>query len=132
MMLKRLQFRMGSMGLIWFMVLSLLSFAFAQQAVTVKGTVTDQKGEALVGANVFIEDLGVGAATDTEGYFSFVVSAEKVSGQEVVLIVRYAGYKEKSERINLTETELVRNFRLSEDVFQSETIVVTGTMLRHV
>ena len=125
-MLKRLQFRMGSMALIWFMVLGLLGVAFAQQAVTVKGTVTDQKGEALVGANVFIEDLGVGAATDTEGYFSFVVPAEKVRGQEVLLLVRFAGYKEKSERINLTETELVRNFRLSEDVFQSETIVVTG------
>ena len=125
-MRKRSQFRIGSMGLIWLMVLGLLSLTIAQQAVTVKGIVTDQGGEAIAGANVFIEDLGVGSATDGEGYYSFVIPADKVSGQEVVLVVRYVGYKEKTERINLTDAEIVRNFRLNEDVFQSEAIVVTG------
>ena len=37
---------------------------------TISGTVTDEFGDPLIGANIFVEGTAVGAATDIEGIFS--------------------------------------------------------------
>ena len=42
----------------------------AQDNASVYGFVTDSsKGEALIGANVFINEIGIGMATDINGYY---------------------------------------------------------------
>lgn len=63
------------------------------------GTVTDQSGERLIGANVFIRDSYDGASTDANGHYSFATSQ---IGQ-VVLVVTYIGFVEKQELITLDE-----------------------------
>ena len=46
-----------------------LNLSFAQDGGSVYGFVTDSSnGEALIGANVFINELGLGMATDVNGY----------------------------------------------------------------
>tara|TARA_B100000401_G_scaffold353766_1_gene251337 strand:+ start:191 stop:415 length:225 start_codon:yes stop_codon:yes gene_type:complete len=47
-----------------------LNLSFAQDGGSVYGFVTDSSnGEALIGANVFINELGLGMATDVNGYY---------------------------------------------------------------
>lgn len=99
----------------------------AQQATTIKGTVIDAKsGEPLIGANIFIKELAIGAAADIDGRFSFVVSEQHIRGQVVTLAVRYIGFKTKEEKITLTPGVINRDFKLDEDVFQMDAVVVTG------
>ncbi|MDR2131064.1 MAG: SusC/RagA family TonB-linked outer membrane protein [Odoribacteraceae bacterium] len=59
-----------------------------QPVPRVSGTVTDKKGETLIGVSVLAESAAVGAATDVNGRFSFV--APDSTG---ALIVSYIGYK---------------------------------------
>ena len=61
------------------------------------GFITDgSSGEALIGANVFIQESGKGMATDINGYY--VLS--EIAMDEVTLIVSYVGYKRFQKKIN--------------------------------
>lgn len=52
------------------MMLSLCGNILAQEQVTVKGRVTDTKGEAMIGVNISVVDVpGLGTITDLDGYY---------------------------------------------------------------
>ena len=95
--------------------LLLSSFLFA--AVT--GTVSDQSGDPLIGANVVVEGTSLGAATKADGSFS--IDYEPTG--EFSLVVTYIGYKKMTVTTSET-TDLA--FNLEQDVFASEAVVVTG------
>lgn len=71
-----------------------------QDKVTVKGIVTDAKGEAIIGANIIEKGTTNGTITDIDGRFTLVVS-EKSS-----LVFSYIGY--------LTQEMLVGKKNVSE------------------
>ena len=71
-----------------FLILTLLVSAtavFAQQGAVIKGTVTDENGDPLQGANVIIEGTAIGAtrsygqATDSDGNYEFIVYRHVIS-----------------------------------------------------
>ncbi len=94
---------------------------------TVHGRVTDARsGAGLPGVAVHIQSLGVGTYTNADGEYEFVVPAEKVRRDAVILTAKLMGYKEKTQRIILTAGPISADFALLEDVFQSDEVVVTG------
>jgi TonB-linked SusC/RagA family outer membrane protein len=109
-----------------FLLLLAPLLVFAQEQTVITGTVTDEAGTPLVGANVFIVGTGLGAATDVEGKYRFVVPAAMVQGQEVELKASYIGYRSKTERIVLVAGTITRDFALAVDVLKLEEVVVTG------
>ena len=86
---------------------------------TISGTVTDESGNPLIGANVLVEGTAVGAATDIDGIFSINYIPEG----EYTLVVSYIGYKK--QLLTTSDTQNL-NFILQQDVFASEAVVVTG------
>ena len=76
---------MKKLSLVLVLVLSSLATLVAQRSIT--GTVTDDQGEALIGATVLVEGTGVGTVTDIDGNYSLQVPAE---GK--VLVFSYTGY----------------------------------------
>lgn len=111
-----------------FVIFFLLFFSVSifGEGLKIKGKVTDKNGEALLGANVMIMDLSIGAATDLDGNYIFDVPSANVNGQEVKLSASYIGFKQNTTTIVLRGNTLEVNFVLEEDVFKSEEIVVTG------
>ncbi len=105
-------------------LLLLPGLALAQNAV-ISGTVTDLDGEPLIGANVVIESLVLGASTDINGAYSFDVPAANV-GRSLVLTAKYVGYTTQTRAITLASGRMTENFQLEEDVLQLEEMVVTG------
>ncbi|MCG8608362.1 SusC/RagA family TonB-linked outer membrane protein [bacterium] len=97
-----------------------------QRAVTITGTVTDDVGNTLPGANVFIELTRYGAATDADGSFSFNVPAEEARGQEVQLSVTFIGYKTASATIRLSPGTVTQNFSMDTDVLALGEVVTIG------
>ena len=60
--------------------------AYAQETHTVSGYIKDAaSGEALIGASIFLEEVGKGAATNVYGYYSFTVPSGSYLGFAVGL-----------------------------------------------
>ena len=104
------------------------SFCFlqAEANITISGFISDSNGNALAGANVQIKYLEIGAVSDTSGFYRIILPAGRASGEQVEITVQYVGYKSRSKKVILDSTAHVVHFTLQEDLFQSETIVVTG------
>ena len=82
--------------------LTLLSInLYAQTSGKLVGRVTDQSGEALIGANVILDGTTMGAATDIEGYYSII----NVRAGTYTIRYRFLGFK----------TRVVENIRVSAD-----------------
>lgn len=89
--------------------------AFAQDNITVRGTVTDATGEALIGVSITHTGSGNGTVTDIDGQFTMNVP------QGVNLRFTYVGY----ETLELAAQPSM-NVRLQESVNLLDEIVVIG------
>lgn len=90
-----------------------------QQGVvkSISGTVVDETGEPIIGANVVVKGTTNGTITDTNGQFSLSASPENV------LKISYIGYIDKEVRIG---NQSVINIRLQEDTQKLDEVVVVG------
>jgi len=100
--------------------------AVAQEALALTGKVTDEAGSPLIGASVLLVGYALGAQTDGEGVYRFTVPAAKAQGQDALLKVSHIGYRSRTEKVLLKPGILTRHFKLTVDVLQLETMVVTG------
>ena len=105
-----------------------LNIASAQQDGSVYGFVTDSSnGEALIGANVFINELGLGMATDINGYY--VLQGITPGIHEI--LVSYVGYEILSERIEIVDGDALKlDLVLREEVVSIGEVEVTAEKLK--
>ncbi len=106
------------------LVLLLPALVFGQQTI-VMGTVTDDAGEPLIGANVLIGEIVIGASTDFDGNYSFNVPVQHV-GETFELTARYVGFSEQSRSISVTAGTMTEDFVLVLDLLNLDEVVVTG------
>ena len=102
-------------------ILMLLAFCtpvLAQNGITVKGNVTDNTMEPLIGASVVVKgQTSVGTVTDFDGNFVL-----KVPSEQTVLVISYVGMTSKEVKIGKQ-----REFKVSlQDDTQLEEVVVVG------
>lgn len=100
-------------------VLLLLAFyvcGFAAHAAIVKGTVTDEAGEPLIGATVMVAGSSTGVATDFDGKFEIDVPEGKA------IRVSYVGYVSQDVKPGNSPMKIV----LKEDNALLEEVVVVG------
>jgi len=101
------------------------SFMFAQS--TIEGTVSDESGNPLVGANVIVEGTSLGAATGVDGDYMINVPAGTVDGNTVVLTASYIGYKSTSASVEVpADGSVNQNFSLAIDPIGLKGVSVTA------
>jgi TonB-linked SusC/RagA family outer membrane protein len=116
----------GCAGVLLALLGAASSVAQAQSAV-ITGKVTGRGGEALGGAAVSIEPLGISAATTASGTYTLTVPADRVKGQAVTLRARYVGYSPATRQITLTPGNQSQDFELKFDPMTLDAVIVTGT-----
>lgn len=89
----------------------------ANQAVQVKGSVLDNKGEAIIGASILEKGTTNGTITDLDGNFIL-----DVSSNQSTLVISYVGYKTQEVATNKTNIQIT----LHEDSEALEEVVVIG------
>ena len=104
------------------MVLALCSLGSLIAQRTITGTVTDEKGEALIGASVLVKGTSEGTVTDLDGKYSVAVPAG-----EATLIFSYTGYVTKEV---VTTASNVLDITLEESAETLSEVVVTAQGLR--
>jgi hypothetical protein len=87
----------------------------------VSGTITDTRGEALIGVNVYLQGTYDGATTDPQGYYSFSTS---YSGDQI-LVVSFIGFKSQEIAINLN-TDIEVSVALKEEVNRLSGVTITA------
>ena len=93
------------------------SAASTQQVKTISGTIVDDAGIPLIGANVMVKGTTTGTITDLDGKFSL----EAAQGQ--VLVFTYIGYETYEVKVGSGNT---LNVTLKEDSKALEEVVVVG------
>jgi hypothetical protein len=112
--------------IMWTLILSPMLILAQQRNLTISGYVRDNTDNPLFGANVFPEGLLFGAATQNDGYYTFVIPGNVLQGQQVPLVAQFMGYKRGVEVITLTPGTITVDFVLQVDVLQLDAVVVTG------
>lgn len=92
--------------------------AVEQQKYTVTGTVIDETGESVIGANVLVKGTTNGQTTDLDGHFSI-----QVEQAAVTLVVSYVGYVR--QEVKATAGRMVKVV-LVPDANLTEEVIVTG------
>ena len=105
----------------------ILTFLFvlgaqAQEKFTLSGHVTDSiNGEELIGATVFVRNLGQGTSTNTYGFYSLTLP-----GGTYFLEVSYLGYKPLQLKVEFTKDRTVK-IGLHPEALLLDEVVVSGT-----
>ncbi|MDZ7681290.1 MAG: carboxypeptidase-like regulatory domain-containing protein [Fodinibius sp.] len=92
----------------------------------ISGSLVDaDNGEALVGANVSLQNLVVGTSTDADGNFAFNVNLRP---GDYTLIFSYVGYRRLLEPITLSDNQDVDlgTIEMQVDIIGSDEVVITG------
>ncbi|WP_204346692.1 TonB-dependent receptor [Psychroserpens algicola] len=95
------------------------TLAFAQ--TTIRGKVTDTKGQAIIGANVYLDGTYDGDTTDENGDFDF--STEETGTQ--ALIISYLSYETKT-MVGDVSTFYNLQIKLKEDMEALDAVVISA------
>jgi len=98
----------------------------AQQPAVITGRVTSAAGAPLSGAQVTVQQLGIGATTRGDGSYTVLVPAARIPSGPVTVTARLIGYKLGSSEVTLTGGSATADFALAENPLQLGEVVVTG------
>ena len=101
----------------FFFLFSLISLA--GHATVLKGRVTDESGEALPFATLYIKNTTIGTATNEQGYYQ--INLEPGTYQ---IVFQYVGYRAKTETVEIAEAEVVRNVMLPLDIYSLKEVEI--------
>lgn len=102
------------------------SLAFSQKvSFSIKGIVTGDTGEPLIGVTVQLAEPRIGTVTDERGYYDL---SNDITEGEYTLQVSYLGYSTYTEKItiNSSNNNLTKDVQLGTDILELDQIIVTG------
>ncbi|MBT3823839.1 MAG: carboxypeptidase-like regulatory domain-containing protein, partial [Candidatus Marinimicrobia bacterium] len=107
-------------------LLAALNLAFAGQTGKISGTIRDaQNGDALIGVNIIVDELGVGATTDLDGQY-YILNLPPGSYTIRFLMIGYGPIISEEVRVAMDQTTTI-NHEMSFKVLGVEEVRVTAT-----
>ena len=104
-----------------FMVLFAIGFTYAQRTVT--GSVIDDLGDALIGANVLVKGTTVGTVTDIDGKYTLTVPKDMNT-----LVFSYTGYATQEMELGASN---VLDITMAEGALLGEVVVTAAGLERN-
>ncbi len=96
----------------------------AQQTGSINGTVTDENGQALIAATVFLQNTTIGTTTDINGKYQI----SDIKPDTYTLEVSYVGFTTTRQTVLVEAGKTTTtDIQLGEDALQMEEVVITGT-----
>ena len=111
-----------------FLIILFLITQLGAQSTIISGFISDSSsGEALIGANVILQETGQGMATDINGYY---IIQDIVPG-DYVLMVSYVGFSLRKEELAISDRQSIKlNIALSEEVVELSQVEVTAEQIQ--
>jgi hypothetical protein len=99
--------------LIFCAFLTALSIKASAQQFVLSGRITDQTGNPISFASVYIRNSTYGTTTNADGVYQFKLGAGTYN-----VIYRFVGYKERTEKVTITDHNERRNVQMEDEIFQ--------------
>ena len=106
--------------LVFFLLTMIFPKVFAQTILT--GTVKQENGEAIAGANAFLQGTYDGATSNEKGEFNFKTTKKG----EFTLVVTLMSYKPILQKVILRGDTIRINIKLKEEINQLNEVVITA------
>lgn len=103
-------------------VLNSKNFSKIEREIIIQGSVTNNNGEPLIGANIKLQNSNIGTITDTRGRFSI-----NIPGTTGVLEVSYTGYQTKTINVDGNSDNLEIRLDFANNVLDETVVVAYGT-----
>jgi len=103
-------------------VFLLLLTAVPVRAALLKGRITDEQGQPLPFATLYLKNSTTGTATNEQGYYQLTLAPGTYE-----VIFQYVGYKAKVELVEIGTSDVERNVTLQLDVYNLNEIAVKAT-----
>ncbi|MFO7828983.1 MAG: TonB-dependent receptor [Bacteroidales bacterium] len=108
-------------SLLTFIILIIFSFtATATNRYTISGHITDEAGEELIGATVYIKALKTGTVTNVYGFYSITIPEDNYQ-----VIYSYVGYEPLVKNVQLNKNQRI-NIVLKEKTKTLDEVVITA------
>ena len=107
-------------------LLPLLITSFVTAQVSVSGVVTNDKGDALSGANVYLAGTSLGAAAKSDGKYQI----DDVPAGDYTLVFSYLGYSTMETSVKVGKSNATQNAQLSRSALEIAALQVTGTIIK--
>jgi len=103
---------------------SIIAFLYSGTDGTIRGKVLNMEGEALIGAQIYIESLGIGAVADFDG--NYIILNVPVGEYDLkVDMISYKSFVMQNVDVIMDKTVWL-NFNLEVAAIEGETIYVSG------
>jgi hypothetical protein len=102
-------------------LLMLLTAAVFGQ-VKISGVISDGKGQAIPGANIFLQNTYDGTSSNERGMFEFQTSEKGTK----VLIATFIGFKDFKKEILIADRDLTIEILLEETINELEAVTITA------
>jgi len=108
-------------------IIIITSIGYSQDGI-ISGFVSDSSsGEALIGANVIIQETGQGMATDMNGYYII----QNINPGTYTIMISYVGFRVYRKKITLSSGESIKkDIEMVEDLVELTQIDVTAEKLQ--
>ena len=97
-------------------------FTLSAQESFVTGKITDNEGEPLVGASIYVVGSGIGTTTDFDGKYKLELPAGNY-----VLEISYVGHSTSSQSVAVTQGGITLDVSLEPGVSLGEVMIVSGS-----
>ncbi|MBN1115976.1 MAG: carboxypeptidase-like regulatory domain-containing protein [Bacteroidales bacterium] len=111
-----------------FLILFIITVQFSDAQTFLRGTISDNKGETLIGATIYAKNNpSQGTITDFDGNYSLKLS----DSSPQVIVIKYIGYQTQERSISFTNEKIIQlNIVLAPASEEIEEVVVHGKLDR--
>ena len=108
--------------LLTFLTLFSLTIVNSQNTGVLKGVITTEQGEPLIGVNILIKSLSLGTVSSENG--EFIIKG--IANNSYIVQVSYLGYNTISQNVIINDSQTIQNFILKESSYMLEGVVITS------
>src|ERR1700754_4481957 len=101
------------------LLLSALLFKASAQQFVLSGRITDQKNNPISFVSVYIRNSTYGTTSNEDGIYQF-----KLAPGTYNVIYRFVGYKERIEKVTITDHDEKLNVSMEDEIFQLRAVDV--------
>ncbi|GAB2986236.1 DUF5686 and carboxypeptidase regulatory-like domain-containing protein [Mucilaginibacter puniceus] len=108
-----------------FIILTTLSFNAVAQQFVLSGRITDKNSKPIGFVSVYIRNSTYGTTSNENGVYRF-----KLEPGNYDVVYRFVGYKERIEKVTITDHDERRNLQMENEVYQLRPVTINNKKIR--